>query len=446
MQFNTDLLQSLLISTPSSKTAADSTVSTEAASGEFLSLLTEAKELAKSGAITPNEFLESLSDESLELDPNQKKALAKSFMDFMPSEDLSTEQSVKVEETTIKNGPLGLKALLGTQAEVKSIEKPIQNTIEIKGQNFSNSNVEVEEVVDPKIANGKLISLKNINGSKPAQMPIQSAQDFVMQNQAMGKVVNAEQMSNARQSFFPNSKSAISAFGKEQETINKSVFAGKNPFINSQETSSVMGNVTDTESALFSAVESTEGAEYLGSKVLDFGATKATMGLNSATTSVATNVMDLSSINIQNTEQLIDKISEYITTSRLENQDSVELLVKHDSLGQFKVSASKGELPNQVNLEINAASDKAKAFFQDNEVEMIKSLSKSGVKLGEVKVALTSDSSFQSSSNKNDGSSNQNNNGFNSSKNPQFASSNHQESGRERRQELWNMYRERLGA
>jgi hypothetical protein len=445
MQFNTDLLQTLSLNTKGTNPSVDSANSLEGnASGEFLSLLTEAKELAKSGVVTPNEFMASLTDEGLDLNPNEKKALAKSFMDFMPK----TEGEVALQSDgqlakSEKSNSQSLQSLLGTTTASKNIKVP--SSVQGNVGTVDSANVEMQsEAIDPKIANGKLLSLNAHKSAKSVKMPVQSAQDFVNQNQALGKAATAEQAGVVRKSFFPKSKSQIGAFNKEQNTISKSVFAGKNPFTSNESNPLNTTNITTNESALFQAVEGADTSSALQNMMMESSALKTGAATAAMTSNISSNVLDLSSINIQNTEQIIDKISDYINTSRLENQDSVELLVKHDSLGQFKVVASKGELPDQVNLEIAAASEKGKAFFKDNEVEMIKNLSKSGVKLGDVKVALTSDSSFQSSD-KNDGNTNQNNNGFNSSKN-QHASSGRQESGRERREELWNMYRERLGA
>jgi flagellar hook-length control protein FliK len=445
MQFNTDLLQTLSLNTQKVNPGVEGVAAgTENVSGEFLSLLTEAKELAKSGAITPNEFIASLGDESLNLNPTEKKALAKSFMDFMPQEALSeeTQTSNSLTKTATKEES-SLQSLLGTTTTTKSAKampKQLagqQAIVDTTNASFGTQKVE-SEVIDPKIANGKLLSLK---AHKATKAPVSSAQDFVMQNQALGKATTPEQTASVRKSFFPKSKSQINAFNKEQNTINKSVFAGKNPFSQTQESALNTNNITTNESALFTAVEGVDQESNLQNLMTGQSATpKAAV----ATTVASSQVLDLSSINPQNSEQIISKISDYITTSRLENQESVDLLVKHESLGQFKVTASKGALPDQVNLEIAAASEKGKIFFQENEVEMIKNLSKSGVKLGDVKVALTSDSSAQSFE-KNDGNSNQNNNGFNSKSNQQFASG-RQESGRERREELWNLYRERLGA
>lgn len=435
MQFNTDLLQTLTLNTKGSNPSVDGANSLEGnPSGEFLSLLTEAKELAKSGAVTPNEFMASLTDESLGLAPNEKKALAKSFMDFMPkAEGELAEVSTEVE--TPKLEKTSLQSLLGTSVAAKNVKVTNPKVAQV---DIANADVNPEEI-DPKIANGKLLSLK---AHKAVKLPVQSAQDFVNQNQALGKTVTTEQAAVIGRSFFPKSKSQIGAFSKEQNTINKSVFAGKNPFTQAESNPLQTNNITTDESTLFQAIEGTDNNSALQTMMNSNSA--KTGAVTTLAANVSTNVMDLSSMNIQNTEQIIDKITDYINTSRLENQDSIELLVKHDSIGQFKVVATKGELPDQVNLEIAASNEKGKAFFKENEVEMIKSLSKSGVKLGDVKVALTADSSFQSSD-KNDGSTNQNNNGFNSKGNQQFASG-RQESGRERREELWNMYRERLGA
>ncbi|OUR96200.1 hypothetical protein A9Q84_07530 [Halobacteriovorax marinus] len=474
MQINSDLINSLLGTQAQgelSSGASSNVVAEEGSSSEFLSLLNETKDLAKSG-VSPSEFIEGLSDEELGLSGKEKKALAKSFMDHL------SEDSVKSEAPTllaIDSKATSVQDLLNKQMPVQ--ETPVQisdvgSQVEslpkdLKGQeviapkltkeDFSTVNgtkaASGEEVVDPKISNGKLLSIKQTtkNNNNIQKMNFQSSEDFVNQSKLVSKDQGAVVANQSRNSFFPNAKNnKVLAFKNEQKAISKSVFSGKNPFLENKESSVKATNITSNEGALFEAVESVQNSET-GNQSSEFSnfqnevvAPKVSNVSSLTTGATSTKVLDFSNIQASNTEQLIDKITGYIATSRLENQESIDLLVKHDTLGNFKVTASKGQLPDQVNLEIVAGNEQGKAFFKSNEVEMIKSLSNSGVKLGDVKVVLSSDSNMQSSE-KGDNNFNQNNNNFGSQRNGQSASG-RDESGRERRQELWDMYRERLGA
>ena len=76
---------------------------------------------------------------------------------------------------------------------------------------------------------------------------------------------------------------------------------------------------------------------------------------------------------------------------------------------------------------------------------MIKSLSNSGVKLNDVKISMGSDFNLQSSD-KGERQFNQGHGSQNSRHDGQQASSNSEQGRRDRREQMWNMYRERLGA
>lgn len=486
MQVNSDLINSLLgLNTGGelSSGVKSNELGAEVASSEFLSLLNETKGLAESG-VSPTEFIEGLGDEELGLSGKEKKALAKSFMDHLPQElkaellpealgekNTNSKISKLIQKNPLENqevkqlqtqGNLELSEMPSElvqkkdvlPGELKSLEQslktPTLTSEEISLAKGEKPVLSKSEFVDPKISNGKLLSLKNTSNAENGQkINLQSSEDFVNQN----KIISKDQSGNAvvknqtRNSFFPNAKSnKVLAFKKEQQTINKSVFAGKNPFVTKEESPLKASNITSNEGALFEAVESTQGekqATNMNNFANEIVAPKVNNLSTLATTAASTKVLDLSNIQATNPAQLIDEISGYIATSRLENQESIDLLVKHNTLGNFKIIASKGQLPDQVNLEIAAGSEQGKAFFKNNEVEMIKSLSNSGVKLGDVKVALSGDANMQSSE-KGDDNLNQNNN-FSSKHGKQFASGRDQ-SGRERREELWNMYKERLGA
>ncbi len=463
MQFNSNLIQSILGQTQGAKaTTADASNAlvtpnqggvTEV-SNEFLSLLNETKALANSG-VTPEEFIETLDTQDLGLSGGEKKALAKSFIEAFDGE-LAKEvtlpegmaKEASSEDILTKLGgqeKSDLSKIIGNDKFLKKTEGVTQLNSKVFpekiGQNSSETEI-VETKIDPKITNGKLISLKEHSSNKVAVGNFQASEDFV----ANSKVMNADSKEmaelNEKKSFFPNSKSKVLAFNKEQNTINNNIFSGKNPFISGNEVkvSKLQGETTSSVEGL----NSNSQMEALSPVLM-----QTNQSQNGSQTSFGnqTNVkvLDFSNINTANSEQLIDKISNYITTSRLEKQEHVELIVKHDSLGHIKVTASKGQLPDQINLEIVANSDKGHQFFKSNEVEMIKSLSNSGVKLSDVKISMGSDFNLHSSE-KGERQFNQGHGSQHSRHDGQQASSNHDQGRRDRREQMWNMYRERLGA
>jgi hypothetical protein len=91
-------------------------------------------------------------------------------------------------------------------------------------------------------------------------------------------------------------------------------------------------------------------------------------------------VLDLSQISASNKTELINKISGYIEQSYISGQDSVEMVVRHEELGNFKVSATRTGVGQQIDLKINTMTEKGHQFFMENESELIKSLTRNGVK------------------------------------------------------------------
>ena len=100
-------------------------------------------------------------------------------------------------------------------------------------------------------------------------------------------------------------------------------------------------------------------------------------------------VLDLSQTKASNPEQLIQKISNYIEQSYVQNKGEIDVTVHHNELGQFNVKAQKAGLGQQVDLEISTATQQGKIFFAENEPELIKTLTQSGVKLSNLKIVNT---------------------------------------------------------
>lgn len=463
MQFNPALLQSVIGQTQGAKATAvdgsnvlDSTSKAGVAefSNEFLSLLTETKALAESG-VSPEEFIETLNTEELGLSSVEKKALAKSFIGALEGEsegqlpassidpDVANKTSLESDlNKVLKSDSSELKNILNKNQKVLTETQPkveLNNSMKaVSKEGQLDFSKQPEAVVDPKITNGKLISIKEHSAQKNIQNKFQSSEDFI----AQAKVANsAEVLENEeRKSFFPKSNNKVLAFNNEQNSINKNIFAGKNPFTPENE---IVNTKTSTDAkSLEGLLQSAPEAEVLA-PMMSQNQSSGNQSQNSFGNSSNVKVLDFSNINTANTEQLISKISNYITTSRLENQDHVELIVKHNSLGNIKVTATKGQLPDQVNIDIIANSDKGHQFFKSNEVEMIKTLSNSGVKLNDVKISMNSDFNFQSSD-KGDSQFNQGQASQHSRQNSQGSSA--EQGRRDRREQMWDMYRERLGA
>ncbi|WP_412462982.1 hypothetical protein [Halobacteriovorax sp. RT-2-6] len=118
----------------------------------------------------------------------------------------------------------------------------------------------------------------------------------------------------------------------------------------------------------------------------------------------APEVLDLS--NVTNADQMIKEVTNYIEMNRIENSKSLQVLVKHNELGHFNVTANK-DANGMIALNIEASTIEAKEFFKENEVKLLKNLDMKGIRVADFKIHTAtsgqmSDTASQSESFKNE--------------------------------------------
>lgn len=155
------------------------------------------------------------------------------------------------------------------------------------------------------------------------------------------------------------------------------------------------------------------------------------------TTQDTSKVLDLSKINTTNTTEIIKKISDYIEQSQVANSNSMDLTVKHESLGQFKIQVNKPMGPgSQMDMQITTSTAEGHEFFMKNEIGLMKNLSQAGIQLSDLRIVSGGESaSFAGNDSR------QNNNSQNSSQAGRefmsFDSAGDSSHGSDRRKELW---------
>ncbi len=233
------------------------------------------------------------------------------------------------------------------------------------------------------INSSKLTEAKKID--KKAMLAKSNANDFVDQKMAMAKTNLRSQNST------PTIKSnpAFSQYGQQAKKMNQSLIQSKKPV--------GIEGISSTKKA-----ESTEGLQDLvqgmndGSS-MDALAVGELKGNNSGgqefqmNKGQATQTLDLSNISASNKTELMQKLGNYIEQSYVSGRDSVDMVINHEELGQFRVQAQKVGNNGQVNLEINTLTEQGQQFFAENEVELLKALNKSGIKLNDFKIAPQTD-------------------------------------------------------
>lgn len=163
----------------------------------------------------------------------------------------------------------------------------------------------------------------------------------------------------------------------------------------------------------------------------------------------AVKVLDLSKMNSTNTNQIIEKISDYVMQSQVAGKDKLDLIVKHDSLGQFQIQVNKVPNQNQIDMQIVTNNHEGHKFFVEHEAALVKTLQQSGIQLSDFRIVSSmTDSSLNSFGESKQFSSFSQNQNSSSEQHQSFQSfsSGDFRQGKERRNELWNEYREKYGA
>ena len=168
-----------------------------------------------------------------------------------------------------------------------------------------------------------------------------------------------------------------------------------------------------------------------------------------AATQGSEKVLDLSKINTSNTNEIIKKISDYIAQEKVGNSDSLDLTVKHDSLGQFKIQVNRPAGQNQpMDMQITTTTSEGHDFFMKNEIGLMKNLSQAGIQLSDLRIVSEGGSaSFAGNDSRQNNS--QNGSQFSGKEFMSFEASGDSSHGAERRKELWQQARnnqQRYGA
>jgi hypothetical protein len=161
---------------------------------------------------------------------------------------------------------------------------------------------------------------------------------------------------------------------------------------------------------------------------------------------VETKVLNLSHIDAKNTNEIIKTISDYVEQNQVGNRSSLDLTVKHDSLGQFKIQVNKGVNQNQIDMQITTSSSEGHKFFVAHESDLMRNLQQSGINLSDFRIvsSMKDATPFSQSESKQFSSFQHEQNGE-SKQFMSFESSDFRE-GSQKRKSLWDEYQERYGA
>lgn len=151
-------------------------------------------------------------------------------------------------------------------------------------------------------------------------------------------------------------------------------------------------------------------------------------------------VVDLSNVKANDNSSLIDQVSKLIERNNIKSAATMDVTVKHDDLGQFKIEVSKNA-NSELDIRIISKDRAGHNFFVENEAQLSKSLSQSGIKLANIKVSLSSENVFTSNSDTGKDSSS-NFSGDSKNQNGQSGERQNENSDSQRRKHLWQAFKQ----
>jgi hypothetical protein len=109
-------------------------------------------------------------------------------------------------------------------------------------------------------------------------------------------------------------------------------------------------------------------------------------------TKVPSAVLNMADLEKTPTQNLIEKISNYFEQEQVMKAEKIDLVVKHDELGKFNIQVNKAVRGSDiVDVRVQSMSPESQKFFQEHERELLQSMSKNGVKVGEFKLMAQAD-------------------------------------------------------
>lgn len=151
--------------------------------------------------------------------------------------------------------------------------------------------------------------------------------------------------------------------------------------------------------------------------------------------------LNMSDLEKTPTQNLIEKISNYFEQEQVQKAEKIDLVVKHDELGKFNIQVNKAARGSElVDVRVQSMSPESQKFFQEHERELLQSMTKNGVKVGEFKLMAQADSPT---------SQDRQSDRHQSSKNFDFNNrqqQNEEQSDSQRRRAMWKYYQDGLAA
>jgi hypothetical protein len=387
------------------------------------------------------------------------------------------EQEISVDGRPVLEADKTLQKEFVPQKNQKTqSENPLQFLVKNANEkNISINNPQMEvagekselQVLMDQSGNSKLASLKNVlipnnitnpamaekNHSTEQTVKVLSGEDFVknlnaanpqIKNEKDDSLVPGEKTDKKQIGLLVANVPQVKSYGKGQNILNDSLIRNTNDlaFKETKKTKSAADELKSPETKIGNDL-----AMIKESPLAVLQLKNSPVQENKV--QVETKVLNLSNIDAKNTNEIIKAITDYVEQNQVANKSSLDLTVKHDSLGQFKILVSKVPNQNQVDMQITTSSAEGHKFFVAHEADLMKNLQQSGVNLSDLRIisSMKESTPFMQSESKQFSSFQREQNGDSNSKQfMSFDSSSDFKEGSQKRKSLWDEYQERYGA
>jgi hypothetical protein len=155
-------------------------------------------------------------------------------------------------------------------------------------------------------------------------------------------------------------------------------------------------------------------------------------------------VLNLNQVDFsQGADKVIDQISNYIIQAKTSKMPSLDVKVQHDDLGLINIHVEKMKKGEMLNLVIQTHSPEANMVLKAHQQDLLANLSSAGVSIGEFKLETSS----SNSTNSNKEFSQNNGNQENARSKEHFGSEqNQRKHDQDRRQNLWDILKDKEAA
>jgi hypothetical protein len=366
-----------------------------------------------------------------EVEPGAEQNLRKGFF---PGKKTETENPL---EFLVKNTKEKTVTQTDENVDPKSVQQKISQT---KSEFFPNkiTNPAMAEKVQTKEQTVKVLSgedfVKNLNAANP------QVKDVAGKMEKSVKLDNSELLAKIEKKQNTNIPQ-IKNYGKGQNILNDSMIRNTNDLA-FKDTKKLKANGEEVRNPDMKVANDLSMIKESPLAALQLK--NSPVQENKA--QVETKVLNLSNIDAKNTNEIIKTISDYVEQNQVGNRSSLDLTVKHDSLGQFKIQVNKGVNQNQIDMQITTSSSEGHKFFVAHESDLLRNLQQSGINLSDFRIvsSMKDATPFSQSESKQFSSFQHEQNG-DSKQFMSFESSDFRE-GSQKRKSLWDEYQERYGA